>query len=108
MAEILRIRKLDWCDGEGKGRRGGILLCNDLIMTQLYSFILPSGTGLGLEASKAGLLGAGAAESGMTLCLATCKEMFSIRDIGNEVPYLGLRFPKTGVSGPGAGEQLRS
>ena len=34
--------------------------------------------------------------------------MFNIRDIGNGVPYLGLRFPKTGVSGPGAGGQLRS
>ena len=44
----------------------------------------------------------------MALSLATCKEMFSIRDIGNRVPYLGLRFPKTGVSGPGAGDQLRS
>ena len=36
LAEILRIGKLDWCDGgkgrEGKGRRrGGILLCNGLI-----------------------------------------------------------------------------
>ena len=34
LAEILRISKLDWHDGEGKkkekekGRRGGILLCN--------------------------------------------------------------------------------
>ena len=34
LAEILRIRKLDWCDGGGgKGRRrGGILLCNGLII----------------------------------------------------------------------------
>ena len=37
LAEILRISKLDWCDGEGKkekekGRRGGILLCNGLII----------------------------------------------------------------------------
>ena len=38
LAEILRISKLDWRDGEGekkekKGRRrrGGILLCNGLI-----------------------------------------------------------------------------
>ena len=35
LAEILRISKLDWRDGgEGgkkEGRRGGILLCNDLI-----------------------------------------------------------------------------
>ena len=35
LAEILRISKLDWRDGEeGKGRRrGGILLCNGLIDT---------------------------------------------------------------------------
>ena len=34
LAEILRISKLDWRDGEGeeKGRRGGILLCNGLIV----------------------------------------------------------------------------
>ena len=35
MAEILSISKLDWRDGEGegeKGRWGGILLCNGLIM----------------------------------------------------------------------------
>ena len=36
LAEILRISKLDWREGEGeegekKGRRGGILLCNGLI-----------------------------------------------------------------------------
>ena len=35
LAEILRISKLDWRDGEGKekekGRRGEILLCNGLI-----------------------------------------------------------------------------
>ena len=39
LAEILRISKLDWRDGGGKGRReggkgrrrGGILLCNGLI-----------------------------------------------------------------------------
>ena len=34
LAEILRISKLDWHDreeGEEKGRRGGILLCNGLI-----------------------------------------------------------------------------
>ena len=46
-------------------------------MTWLYNFILPFGTGSGLEAPEAGLLGAGAAESGMALSLATCKEMFS-------------------------------
>ena len=38
LAEILRISKLDWRDGGGEGeekkgrRRGGILLCNGLIM----------------------------------------------------------------------------
>ena len=36
LAEILRISKLDWRDGEGgkkEGRRrGGILLCNGLII----------------------------------------------------------------------------
>ena len=34
LAEILRIRKLDWRDGGEKkeGRRGGILLCNGLII----------------------------------------------------------------------------
>ena len=39
LAEILRISKLDWHDGGGegkkekeKGRRGGILLCNGLII----------------------------------------------------------------------------
>ena len=41
LAEILRISKLDWRDGEGKKgrrgegkkrRRGGILLCNGLII----------------------------------------------------------------------------
>ena len=35
LAEILRISKLDWRDGGGKekeGRRGGILLCNGLII----------------------------------------------------------------------------
>ena len=31
LAEILRIRKLDWCDGEEGRRRGGILICNGLI-----------------------------------------------------------------------------
>ena len=33
LAEILRISKLDWRDGEGEGEkgRGGILLCNGLI-----------------------------------------------------------------------------
>ena len=33
LAEILRIRKLDWCDGGGGGKkgRGGILLCNGSI-----------------------------------------------------------------------------
>ena len=38
LAEILRISKLDWRDGGGKGReggkgrrRGGILLCNGLM-----------------------------------------------------------------------------
>ena len=32
LAEILRISKLDWRDGEeGKGREEGILLCNGLI-----------------------------------------------------------------------------
>ena len=44
LAEILRISKLDWRDGGGKGRReggkgrrrGGILLCNGLIY---YFFI---------------------------------------------------------------------
>ena len=33
-AEILSIRKFDWCDGGGKkekGRREGVLLCNGLI-----------------------------------------------------------------------------
>ena len=36
LAEILRISKLDWCDGGGEGekkgrmRRGGILFCNGL------------------------------------------------------------------------------
>ena len=39
LAEILRISKLDWHDGEGKkekekGRRGGILLRNGLIFHQ--------------------------------------------------------------------------
>ena len=44
LAEILRISKLDWCDGggkekgrgeEGKGRRrGGIVLCNSLIILE--------------------------------------------------------------------------
>ena len=41
LAEILRISKLDWRDGggegkkgrrEGEGERGGILLCNGLII----------------------------------------------------------------------------
>ena len=37
LAEILRISKLDWRDGGGEGekkgrRRGGILLCNGLII----------------------------------------------------------------------------
>ena len=35
LAEILRISKLDWHDGEGegkKGRREGIPLCNGLIV----------------------------------------------------------------------------
>ena len=45
LAEILRIRKLDWNDGGGgrrrgvgkkeKGRRGGILLCNVLIQYKM-------------------------------------------------------------------------
>ena len=42
LAEILRIRKLDWRDGGGegkkekeKGRRGGILLCNGVIILEL-------------------------------------------------------------------------
>ena len=40
MAEILRISKLDWCDGGGgkkegiRRRRGGILLCNGIIMVE--------------------------------------------------------------------------
>ena len=34
LAEILRISKLDWHDGEGGGKegRGGILLCNGLVI----------------------------------------------------------------------------
>ena len=33
LAEILRISKLDWRDGGGKeGRKGGIVLCNGLII----------------------------------------------------------------------------
>ena len=35
LAEIIRISKLDWRDGEGKkekGRRAGILLCNGLML----------------------------------------------------------------------------
>ena len=46
LAEILRISKLDWRDGGGergeegeKGRRrGGILLCNGLIMWELLGW----------------------------------------------------------------------
>ena len=41
LAEILRISKLDWRDGGGEGekekgrrRRGGILLCNGLMVRQ--------------------------------------------------------------------------
>ena len=43
LAEILRISKLDWRDGGGegkkekKGRRGGILLCNGLMVTLFLS-----------------------------------------------------------------------
>ena len=43
LAEILRSSKLDWHDGGGKekeGRRGGILLCNGLIITLLTSYHL--------------------------------------------------------------------
>ena len=41
LAEILRINKLDWRDGEGgKGRRGGILLCNGLIFIMTFLDIL--------------------------------------------------------------------
>ena len=38
LAEILRISKLDWCDGGGEGekkerrRRGGILLSNGFVL----------------------------------------------------------------------------
>ena len=44
LAEILRISKLDWHDGEGekkKGRRrrGGILLCNGLMSLADIGFI---------------------------------------------------------------------
>merc|ERR1711867_367537 len=37
LAEILRISKLDWCDGGGEEgrRRGGILLCNGLMWYML-------------------------------------------------------------------------
>ena len=52
--------------------------------------------------------GAEAAESGMALSLLHVRRCLIIRDLGNGVPYLGLRLPKTGVSGPGAGDQLQS
>ena len=31
------ISKLDWRDGEGKGRRGGILLCNGLMSNDILT-----------------------------------------------------------------------
>ena len=49
LAEILRISKLDWRDGGGegkkekeKGRRGGILLCNGLILKPEFAVIFPT------------------------------------------------------------------